>query len=238
MKYLGIVAHFDDLELCCLPAIKQCYKNKDDQFYGLICTCNSDYHIRWKEQVKAAKFGKYEAVHSFSYDSSILKIDNQPKQELLKAQLLNSINTIKPDVIWTHNPFDKHRTHQIISNYVIEAVRNRDPYKLYGFFGGEVWRDLDWISDYRKKRFVIDGFEKKALKLIKYFKSQLNKGRRFDEAFLGRLRANATFGKSGQEDEARYVYHAMDLMPINSKSTKVNDYLKTFIDELKQDIFV
>src|SRR5262249_62183192 len=80
--------------------------------------------------------------------------------------------------------------------------------------GGEVWRDLDWLSDADKVAEDVGGRESLTAALIGLFDSQIAGGKRYDLAVAGRRRAHATYHESHAVDASTALCYAMDLTPL------------------------
>ena len=147
---------------------------------------------------------------------------------------------MKPDVVYTHNPADRHDTHIGVMLSLVSAVRrlpseNR-PNTVYGC---EVWLDLDWLPDPEKVALDVSAHEGLAAALVGVFDSQVAGGKRYDLATLGRRRANATYYQSHEIDMADQLWFAMDLSPLVRDDTLdvisyVGDLLDRFGDDVRQ----
>jgi hypothetical protein len=126
--------------------------------------------------------------------------------------LIGIISKCKPDVIYTHNPADKHPTHIRVLVAVMEAL-HRIPSEIRPktLYGCEMWRGLDWMADDTKCVHDVSGFEDLANGLNRIFETQISGGKRYDLAVMGRRRANATFFDSHSTDEMTEAIYAMDL---------------------------
>ncbi len=219
---LCIAAHHDDIELMAINAILDCYNSESEEFTAVVSTDgggsprSGDYAlftddemklVRRKEQLNAAKLGKYYAQIFLDYTSSEIK-----NTDLAVSDYVKIIEETKPEILYTHNPFDKHDTHVAVCLRVCEALKRVKkeclPKKVYGC---EVWRDLDWIPDERKT--VWDVSERPALqkKLIAVFSSQVAGGKRYDLAADGRRKAHATYYQSHGVDNASRLAYAIDM---------------------------
>ncbi|MDY0074669.1 MAG: PIG-L family deacetylase [Acholeplasmataceae bacterium] len=247
--HMAIVAHQDDLEIMAYDAISTCYKSKKKCFFGVVVTDGAKSarqgrfehltdeemkEIRKKEQIDAAHLGKYGALAMLGYPSESMKKD--PYEAILEIKDL--IERSKPDVIYTHNLADKHDTHIAVANLVIKAIRllkiKDRPKMLYGV---EVWRSLDWLDDYDKIKLDTSKYPHLAKKLIQIFASQVDGGKRYDQATLGRRYANATFLSPHEVDQLSSVQYAMDLTPlIQDDSLDLKTFINQKVDKFRQDV--
>src|SRR5207302_9164465 len=80
--------------------------------------------------------------------------------------------------------------------------------------GGEVWRDVGWLSDEDKVPLDVQERESLGMALLGVFDSQITGGKRYDLATLGRRRAHATYHASHDVDATTALSFAMDLTPL------------------------
>ncbi len=241
-------AHQDDTEFMAFHAIERCFKRKDEWFTSVILTDGrgsprkgryaglSEEEMvgaRTKEQNKAAKIGKYSVQLQLRHKSSDIKKNNQEIMDEIK----NIILKCRPNVIYTHNPIDKHPTHAAAALRVIEAVKeleeDKKPVKLIGL---EVWRGLDWVTDDKKLVFDVSKKVKMAKKIMRVFDSQIAGGKRYDKAVLARRKANATFLNGHKTDTMKYTEYGIDMSELMNKSANVIDYVADLIDVFKGEV--
>jgi LmbE family N-acetylglucosaminyl deacetylase len=248
--HMAVGAHQDDLEIMACDGILACFQREDRWFCGVVVTGGSgsprdgvyaDYTdeemqtVRRKEQKKAATVGEYAAQVLLNYPSSAVKESaNRAPVEDLRALL----EAATPQVVYTHNPADKHDTHVATALRVIEAIRGlpaaERPQQLYGC---EVWRSLDWLLDEDKVAFDVTAHENLQWALLGIFDSQVAGGKRYDLATMGRRRANATYYASHEVDIAERMIYAVDLTPlIEDLDMDVGTYVEKIIDHFRQDV--
>jgi LmbE family N-acetylglucosaminyl deacetylase len=250
VTHLGVGAHPDDLELLAGHGIWQCYKNPDRWFAGVTSADGADSPrsgiyanrsaeemkgIRLQEQQQAAKLGEYGALIQLGYPSQAIKDSKNPA---LEQDLLSIMDACRPQIVYTHDPADKHDTHVAVTAALIRAIRwmnlEQRPQKLYGC---EIWRGLDWLDDKEKVRFDLNGADPLLPSLLREFKSQISSGKRYDAAILGRLRANATFQEPQAVDQAKLILFAMDLTPlINDNTTDLADFVAARIERFQANV--
>ena len=213
--HLGIGAHQDDLEVMAYHGIATCYGRRDRWFGGITCTNGAGSSrtgiyadlsdedmiaVRRDEQRKAAILGQYSAMVQLDYASTVIK---DPQSSLLQDDLRTLLAAMKPDVVYTHNPADKHPSHIGVVVASIGALRELPgddrPRKVYGC---EVWRNLDWLPDDEKVALDVSERPNVATALVSLFDSQISGGKRYDLATLGRWQANATYLESHAVDSA------------------------------------
>lgn len=248
--HLGIGAHQDDLEIMAYHGILACFDSPAHWFSGVTCTNGSGsarigpygnytdeamMAVRREEQRQAAILGRYGAMIQLDHPSSVVK---DPANPALQADLVQILQAARPDVIYTHNPADKHATHIGIVIPTLLALRQLPPesrpQKVYGC---EVWRDLDWLPDEDKVALDVSGRENMAAALVGLFDSQIAGGKRYDLATVGRRHANATYFGSHAVDEASQLTFAMDLTPlIEDDSLDIADYVLGFVDKFRDDV--
>jgi LmbE family N-acetylglucosaminyl deacetylase len=232
-SHLAIGAHQDDLEFMAFHGINSCYGDDGLWFGGVTCTDGGGSSragkyagftddqmktVRIDEQRQAARIGDYSFVNQLGLSSATIK---DPEQRgTLVDQLEIILLQTQPDVLYTHNPADKHGSHIAVCLAVLEAVRRVPPYsrpkKVYGC---EVWRDLDWLNEDDKVALDVSGNTELAEKLNACFDSQIAGGKNYGEAVMGRRKANATFFNSHSVDVIDQLWFAMDLTPLAEDDT-------------------
>jgi LmbE family N-acetylglucosaminyl deacetylase len=225
--HLAIGAHQDDLEFMSLHGILECFDREDRWYTGVTVTDGSgsprtgpfaDYsgeemsRIRVAEQRKAALLGRYGCQIQLMFQSSELKDggNTDPIDDLRSI-----VEFASPQIVYLHNPADKHDTHVACCLRSIEALRKlpaeKRPAKLYGC---EVWRDLDWMTDADKVVLPLIDPDGLGIALADVFESQIAGGKRYDLAIRGRWLANATFHESHEVDRHSAASFVMDLTPL------------------------
>ena len=250
-SHLAIGAHQDDLEFMAFHGINSCYGDDGLWFGGVTCTDGggsaragkyADFSddqmkaVRIDEQRKAAEIGEYSFVNQLGLASSTIK---DPEQ---RGTLVDQLETIllqtQPEVLYTHNPADKHSSHIAVCLAVLEAIRRVPPFsrpkKVYGC---EVWRDLDWLSDHDKVALDVGGNTELAEKLNACFDSQIAGGKNYAEAVMGRRTANATFFDSHSVDVINQLWFAMDLTPLAEDDTlEITEFIKAKITRFEDSV--
>lgn len=231
--HLGIGAHQDDLEFMALHGILACFRRDDRWFGGVTCTagsgsarsgaflhCSDDEmkRVRAEEQTKAAAVGEYSFVAQLGHPSQAAKEDTQ--RRAMADDLEAILRKARPEIVYTHNPFDKHPTHVGVFLATLDALRRLpEAMRPRQVLGCEVWRGLDWLPDDLKTRLDVSHHPELAEALFGVFKSQISGGKRYDQAVEGRRRANATFFDSHAIDDAARIDYAIDLTPLIMDST-------------------
>ena len=250
ITHLGIGAHQDDLEFMAFHGIVSCFACQDKWFGGVTCTNGSGSSrtgpyanctdaqmmaIRRQEQKTAAVIGQYGAMLQLDYPSSAIKSSTDTA---LRDDLQQIIAAAQPEIVYTHNPADKHDTHIGVVVAALEAMRalprEQRPKKVWGC---EVWRNLDWLPDAEKVVMNVSGRDNLAAALNGVFDSQIAGGKRYDLATSGRRSANATFFESHATDQATQLVFGMDLTPLVTKETAdIADYVCDYIATLEADV--
>lgn len=226
--YLTIAAHEDDIEFMAYDGILRAFDG-DGAFYAVVTTDGAGSarsgiyqkytdedmkRVRAGEQKKAAEVGEYGALYLLNYTSAEAKAANRS----IVDDYVEIIDTVKPDILYTHNPLDKHDTHVGVCLKVIEAVR-RAKHKPHLLYGCEVWRGLDWVCDEDKLALDVSAHPNLANALMGVFDSQIAGGKRYDAATVGRRNANATYGASHSVDTAQAVSYALDMTRLIESGT-------------------
>jgi LmbE family N-acetylglucosaminyl deacetylase len=248
--HLAVGAHQDDLEFMALHGILECIDRPDRGFTGITVTNGSGsprsgpyadhtdremQGVRIEEQRAAARLGRYGCQIQLMHPSSEVKDpgNTDPIEDLRKI-----LELARPDIVYLHNPADKHDTHVACCLRSIAALRRLPaearPSAVYGC---EVWRDLDWLADADKRVLPLDDPDNLGLALAAVFASQIAGGKRYDLAVHGRRSANATFFESHAVDRHQLVSFAMDLTPlIVDPSRDVAAFTCALVDRLQDDI--
>ena len=250
VTHLGIGAHQDDLEFMAFHGILSCFARDDQWFGGVTCTNGagssrsgpyatfSDAQmmaIRRQEQNTAATIGGYAAMIQLDYPSSAIK---SPTAIELQSDLLAILTATRPDVVYTHNPADKHDTHIGVTVAALLAMRELpQDLRPKQVIGCEVWRNLDWLPDEAKVLMDVSGRDNLAAALNGVFDSQIAGGKRYDLATLGRRAANATFFNSHATDAATQLIFGLDLTPlVTDESKDIVSYVGDLIDQFNADV--
>ena len=248
--HISIAAHQDDIEIMAAGPILECFQQNETWFTGVVVTdgrgsprddlykdyTDDDMHaVRFKEQKKAAVVGEYAAQVFLDYPSKIIKDASQPDPV---TDLVTLLKSTRPQVVYTHNPADKHDTHVAVALRTIAAIRSLPetdrPQKLYGC---EVWRDLDWMLDSDKVQFDLTKHENLQAALLGVFDSQIAGGKRYDLASMGRRRANATYAESHGVDQTLGLSYGMDLTPLITDPDKdVAAFVQELIQRFAEDV--
>jgi len=248
--HMAISAHQDDIEIMAGHGILECFGMNDKWFAGVVVTNGAGsprddlyakytdeemQRVRKIEQKKAAYVGEYGAMALLNYTSSEVK---DGKNNAVVNELKELMDAARPEVVYTHNPTDKHDTHVAVTIRVINAIRalpkeNR-PRRVYGC---EVWRALDWLNKEDKVMFDVSAHPNISAAVLAVHDSQICGGKRYDLATEGRRRANATYAESHGTDNAEAVSYAMDLTPlIEDDSLDIGMYVKGYVDRFYNDI--
>jgi len=225
--HMGIGAHQDDLEFFAVHGILECHGRDDRWFTGVTVTDGAgsaragvyENHtdeemvaVRRQEQRKAAGIGEYAAMLQLDYPSALVKDRNHAGPV---GDLHAILEAARPQVLYLHNPADKHATHVAVLARSLAAVRRLPrearPAKIYGC---EVWRDLDWLPDDKKVALPVGGRTNLQAALNGVFDSQISGGKRYDLAVMGRRLAHATFHESHATDKESGLLYAIDLTPL------------------------
>jgi LmbE family N-acetylglucosaminyl deacetylase len=250
VTHLCVAAHQDDIEIMAHSGISDCLDMPGKAFGGVIVTNGAGsprtgayaqmtdeqmQEVRREEQRTAARLGQYAIQLQLAHPSAAVKT---PGHAGVAGDLATIFNVCAPEVLYLHNPADKHDTHVGVLLRCLEALRllpaEKRPKRVLGC---EVWRDLDWLVDEDKVALDSGRHPELAAKLLKAFDSQVTGGKRYDLAALGRRAAHATFHTSHATDRVNGITWAMDLTPLLQDSTRsLADYTIGFIQRLQGDV--
>ena len=248
--HLCISAHQDDIEIMAYHGVAECFGLKDRWFTGVVVTNGAGsprsgiyanytdeemQKVRLIEQRKAAYIGEYACQIQLGFTSGEVK---NPKETAVVEDLSGILRAAKPEIVYLHNPADKHDTHVGVTMRAIAALRavsgETRPQKVYGC---EVWRDLDWLPDQVKQVLPASARSNIAAALVGVFDSQVTGGKRYDLATAGRRLAHATYYASHGTDQESAMNFAMDLTPlVDDASLDVAGYVLGLVDMFRADV--
>ncbi len=230
--HLGIGAHQDDLEILSGHGVLQGF-GREDWWYGGVVVTNgagssrddlyADYTdeqmqvVRREEQKKAAVLGEYGFQGLLDFTSAMVK---DPAESAVVEDIKAILIAARPQIVYTHNLADKHDTHVAVALRTIQAIRELpEDWRPQVLWGGEVWRDLDWLTDEDKVPLDCSGHENLQMALLGVFDSQICGGKRYDLATMGRRKAHATYHATHDVDVATGLTFAMDMTPLVQDDT-------------------
>jgi len=241
--HLGIGAHADDLEILAFPGISACYGHAKNRFSGVVVTDGASsprigpfasmsnaemIPQRQKEQRQAADLGQYASVIQLAHSSAAVR---QSDRSEVVADLVKILESARPQVLYLHNPADRHETHLAVLMACLEALHkiptSAHPKEIYGC---EVWGDLDWVPASHIVRLPCHAPANLGSSLLNCFESQVQGGKRYDRAALGRRHAQATFGNPTQPDSDDEVVLALDLRPLLKPKNSPTEFLALTLD--------
>ncbi|HUL53616.1 MAG TPA: PIG-L family deacetylase [Opitutaceae bacterium] len=248
--HLCVAAHQDDIEIMAYHGIAACQGRDDRWFSGVVVTNGagsprtgrfahiSDEEmqaVRRREQRRAARMGGYSIQLQLAHPSAAVKRPGHPG---VAADLQSIFAGCRPEVVYLHNPADKHDTHVAVFLRCLEAIRTlpksqRPPQVL----GCEVWRDLDWLPDAEKVALDVSAQPRLAARLLTVFRSQVVGGKRYDRATLGRRAAHATYHASHATDATTALTFAMDLTVLAKvDSLDPETYVQGLVRRFRDDV--
>lgn len=250
VTHLGIVSHQDDLEIAAYHGITECFHSGDKWFGGVVVTDGAGsprkgpyenytdeemQKVRLVEQRKAAFVGEYSVMIQLGYPSEDVKRENRPS---VVADLRFILEHSQPEILYVHNPCDRHDTHVATFLRCLEAIRELPPeMRPKKVYGCEVWRKLDWLLTDDKAMLWVDKYPHLLRPLLGVFDSQISGGKRYDLAEEGLRHANATYFDSHTTDKTSLLTFAMDLTPLaHDEKLDVEEYTISYVRRLEQDV--
>lgn len=251
VTHLCVAAHQDDIEILAFDAICDCLDDPQHKAFGGVVVTDGggspragDYaefsddqikDLRRQEQRDAATLGGYAIQIQLAHPSVHVKRAPAPA---VAADLTTIFTRCTPEVVYVHNPADKHDTHVAVLLRTLETLRalppERRPRRL---LGAEVWRDLDWLPDTHKVALDSGRRPELALALLQIFASQIAGGKRYDLAAAGRRVAHATFHTSHATDRLQGITWAMDLTPLLTQpELDVAAFMAGHLDRFRDDV--
>lgn len=248
--HLGVGAHQDDLEFMAFHGISVCFEAGDRWFGGIICTdgagsaCSGPYQslsreelvrLRFEEQRQAARLGKYSFVTQLGFPSAALV---PPPLSPLVPVLVDLLRRMRPRVLYTHSPADKHGTHLRVLVAVLAALRELPPeHRPQRLLGCEMWQGLDWLPDADKTLLDTGQHSELASTLNSVFASQIAGGKRYDLAVMGRRRANATLHDPYAADALAEATIALDLTAlIGADPAELLNFTLRYAERFRRDL--
>jgi LmbE family N-acetylglucosaminyl deacetylase len=247
--HLGVGAHPDDLEFFGWHPILQCFEQPALWYTGVIasdgraCPRSGQYaefsdqemvEVRLKEQHHAAITGEYSAIINLMHSETGEVMGGNPRP--LIEDFKKILQASRPDHIITHNVADSHHHHLIVVVSLLTALRELD-YKPRTFYGGEIWRSLDWLTTPDKLTFDVSGHRNLSNALMGVYDSQITGGKRYDLATAGRKRSNATYHDPLSSDTSTSLEYGMDLMPLlDDPNLTPAQYVSTLIGRFQAEV--
>lgn len=248
--HLCVAAHQDDIEIMAYHGIAECFGREDRWFSGVVVTNGAGsprsgiygnytdtqmQEVRRQEQRKAALVGDYSIQLQLAHPSSAVK---DRAHAGVQADLDGIFRAAQAEVVYLHQPADKHDTHVAVLGHCLQALRKLPaesrPKRVLGC---EVWRDLDWLLDADKQVLDTGRFPNLAMALVGVFDSQITGGKRYDLATAGRRIAHATYHTSHATDQFQGITWAMDLTPlVHQPELSLAAYTLEYIERFKRDV--
>jgi LmbE family N-acetylglucosaminyl deacetylase len=250
VTHLCVGAHQDDIEIMAQSGISDCIGMKGKGFGGVVVTNGAGsprsgsfaaftdeqmLAVRREEQREAARLGHYSIQLQLAHPSADVKRSGHAG---VASDLASIFSGCLPEVVYLHNPADKHDTHVAVLLRCLEAIRGLPASKRPArVLGCEVWRDLDWLPDADKVALNSGRNPELARKLLAVFDSQISGGKRYDLAAIGRRTANATFHTSHATDSLAGITWAVDLTPVTRDcGPSIRDFTAALIARLGADV--
>ncbi len=211
---LVLIAHPDDIEFMCPSAMQRCYQSNTDHLFGVVFTSGSGGNIgvhklesqralvnqRKHEQIEAMQLAGYSGLIFLDIESGDLRGGAKHDEvQLVLETLLTNIPDLKR--VYTHQPFDKHKTHQAVFAEVESLINQLEESKRSSiqWLGGEVWGSLGLLPESLLIREGLDLADDRLVKIFGVFASQISVSKDYPNAVKGRCLANATFKDPYQE---------------------------------------
>ncbi len=251
VTHLCVAAHQDDIEIMAHAGLCDCLDEPARRAFGGVVvtdgagaprsgpyashTDDQMRAVRREEQRRAAMLGGYAIQLQLAHPSADMKA---PGHAGVRADLEHIFSACAPEVVYLHNPADKHPTHVAVFLRCLEALRALPAAKRpRRVLGCEVWRDLDWLPDDAKVALDSGRRPELAAALLRVFDSQIAGGKRYDLATLGRRAANATFHTSYSTDRMTGITWALDLTPlVADPALNVAEFTLAHLDRLRTEV--
>lgn len=191
MRILAVGAHLDDIELACGGTLARAVKN--GHTVKMITMSKSGYtnydgRVMRTNEI-AVEEGKKAAAVLGVEEFDILDFDNKdiPYDSSVVEVLDEKISQFKPDMIFTHWPFDTHQAHVGTSKSVISAARR---YNTIYFFEPISPSGRSYVG-FRPQVYVdISDYIDIKIKSLEQHSSEMNK---FGPGWVRGVQARAAF---------------------------------------------
>jgi len=255
LTHLAIGAHQDDLEIFAYHGIEATFEKEHQWFGGVTVTNGSGcprvgkfascsdaemVKLRHREQNLAAEIGKYAFQIQLGIPSA--KLYETDQRRVLVNVFKNLVEAAPIEVLYVHQPLDRHSTHLAVFSVLWEALATcRRTHLPKQVLAGEVWGGLDAHGPEHVTSLPVDQYPKLEKALIEVYESQIEGGKNYLQGTLGRRRANATFLDPRQADPCMAVCHYLDLTSYVGQQeyrdwTKVAENLSEKIRRTQQDL--
>jgi LmbE family N-acetylglucosaminyl deacetylase len=177
MKILMVAAHPDDEILGLGGTLFRHVNNRDDVY---ICRVTKAYEPEWSKKYIVEKINEQKKVDNFigikkrfNLDFPTVKLNTIPHGKLNK-KITEIINSVNPDIIYTHFENDLNYDHTLIFRACMVATRPPKKIGLYCFetlseteFNNKVFQPNKWIN--------ISKYINKKIKAFQIYKSEVKK---------------------------------------------------------------
>jgi LmbE family N-acetylglucosaminyl deacetylase len=250
VTHLCIAAHQDDIEIMAHAGVCDCLDRPGKAFGGVVVTNGAGsprtgkyagygdtqmQAVRREEQRCAAALGHYAIQLQLGHPSADVQ---RAGHAGVVADLVSIFAGCRPEIVYLHNPADKHDTHVATLVRCLEALRTLPPARRPSrVLGCEIWRDLDWLADTDKVALDSGRRPELAREMLAVFDSQITGGKRYDLAVAGRRAAHATFHASHATDALAGITWALDLTPLlATPAPDLASFTLAAIDRLRDDV--
>lgn len=135
MKILAIGAHLDDIEIACGGTLAKAIETGHEVKVLIMSKSgytNKEGYVQRSNDVAVTE--GLEALHTLgAQDIEIL--DFETKDIPFRSDVVNAIDVrmsaFKPDIIFTHHPFDTHQAHEGVAKATIAAARRMNTVFFY-----------------------------------------------------------------------------------------------------------
>lgn len=135
MKILAIGAHLDDIEIACGGTLAKAVNSGHDVKVVIMSKSgytNKEGQIQRSDEI-AVQEG-LEALHTLGIEDIDI-LDFPTKDIPFQSDVVNAIDVrvaaFKPDIIFTHHPFDTHQAHEGVAKATIAAARRMNTLFFY-----------------------------------------------------------------------------------------------------------
>ena len=195
---LFIGAHPDDIELGCAMTVNK-YVSEDCRVNFIVCTNGEKSSIGNLERRIVESKSASECQKITNYINLGLPDTHLSFEPELTSILEKAVNSLNPDIIYTHSPKDRHKDH--IAVYESSTVAGRTVNEILLYPGPSSFSSFSPIEFYLYKQENMDY----AVEVLNHFESQINSGIIDVDAIIGRARYYASLAKSHNHSEHKFA---------------------------------
>lgn len=189
--------------------------------------------LREHEEIRVAQRAGFGGVIFLRASSATVRDTGERRVTQSIAAILACTH---PEILVTHNPFDRHPTHLAVLARVLDAIcrvpRRAWPLRL---LGGEVWGGLDFLPAEIVQAHDISAQIETIGELMRLYETQ-NINQHYDLGAVGRYLSHATFHSSHARNEAVAMALTIDMTALLGRpASSLPDFVVRWFDRARND---